>query len=700
MRNRTPLAAAALLTLLCAQPALAQDASQRRFPVALTSDWKFLKNAPPGAETADDKSWETVSVPHTWNARDGEDGGNNYFRGECVYRHPFVITNEQAGRTIYLRFHGVNQRATLYVNGTEVGKHDGGFSTFAFDVTATAHPGQNDLAVRVTNSQDKNVPPWDADFTFFGGIYREVELLLVDPVHISPLDYGSPGVSVTVSNIQQLQANATMRTLVRNASTAPATRIIETTILNAAGQPVSSEQTGVSVEPGKTETVTAAHVIANPHLWNGRKDPYLYTVRVRLIQDGKVLDEVTQPLGVRTFAVDAAKGFLLNGQPYDLHGVNRHQDRIDQGWAISNVEHDEDLAFIKEMGCTAVRLAHYQHAEHFYDLCDRNGIVAWAEIPVVNRLSTSDAFYENARQQYTELIRQNMNHPSIAFWSAGNEVLRNEPNIRGYFSQMNELAHKEDPSRLSALAERAEDPLPGIMDVYGLNEYFGWYTGSSSDLVPWLAKQPPKMAITEYGAGASIYYHSEKPVRMDHSEEYECLYHEAHWGVLSKHPEVWGKFIWNMFDFAVDSRKEGDHAGRNDKGLITYDRKTKKDAFFFYKANWSDEPTLHLTATRFAVRGIQQIPVKIYSNAPEVELFVNGKSLGKKTNTLATFLWENVTLNEGPNAVRAAATINGKQLEDTCSWTYTPGAPAEVDIPQDDTMAAELKKGPPRAPAR
>jgi beta-galactosidase len=379
------------------------------------------------------------------------------------------------------------------------------------------------------------------------------------------------------------------------------------------------------------------------------------------------------------------------------------------------------MALIKEMGCTAIRLAHYQHAPFFYDLCDKEGMIVWAEIPVVDKLGAGAAFTANAKQQYTELIRQNFNHPSIAFWSAGNEVddsgnnfNRNGPTVYPWFKEMSDLGHKEDPSRLTASAWREKFfPPAGTTDVIGLNEYLGWYTGGGpGNLSGWeglenyIANHSDASkggikggwAVTEYGAGASIYFHSEKPIRMDHSEEYQSLLHENTWKVFKQHPEIWGKFVWAMFDFASDSRAEGDHAGINDKGLVTHDRQTKKDAFYFYKAVWSDEPTLYLASKRFTVRGLQQIPVKLYTNAPKASLSVNGVLLGEKTADNGTILWDAVKLKEGKNEVIATGmSRDGKKLEDHCTWTYTPGAPAEVDLPQDARMKQALQSGPPRA---
>ena len=376
------------------------------------------------------------------------------------------------------------------------------------------------------------------------------------------------------------------------------------------------------------------------------------------------------------------------------------------------------MALIKELGCTGIRLAHYQHSQFFYDLCDKEGIIVWAEIPVVDKLGNANStFTENAKQQYTELIRQSFNHPSIAFWSAGNEAdpdggnfNRNGPQVYPWFKDMSDLGHKEDPSRLTASAWREKYfPPAGTTDVIGLNEYLGWYTGGGpgnnsgwEGLETYIANHsdPAKggikgsWAVTEYGAGASIHFHSEKPIRQDHTEEYQALLHENTWKVLNQHPEIWGKFVWSMFDFAVDNRAEGDHAGINDKGLVTHDRQVKKDAFYFYKANWSQEPTLWIASKRFAIRGLEKIPVKVYTNAPKATLTLNGTVIGEQPASNGTILWPDVPLKEGKNEARVSATTpDGKKLEDTATWTYTPGAPAAVYEPQDDRMR---QAGPPR----
>ena len=452
--------------------------------------------------------------------------------------------------------------------------------------------------------------------------------------------------------------------------------------------------------------------VGRPHLWNGRVDPYLYRVEVSVLSadGGAVVDAVAAPLGIRTFSVDAAKGFILNGKPYPLHGVDVHQERQDKGWAISAADEAQDVALIMEMGCTGVRAAHYQHSENFYDLCDRAGLVVWAEVPVVDRLGSSAAFTENARQQYVELIRQNFNHPCICFWSAGNEVdasggnfNKAGPAVYAWFREMAKLGRAEDPSRLTAAAYREKfSPPADVTDVFGLNIYLGWYDASFDDLATYIEKHDQngargKWAVTEYGAGASIYFHSEKPVRMDHTEEYQAIYHEKNWAVLKEHPEIWGKFVWAMFDFASDGRFEGDHAGINDKGLVTHDRLVKKDAFYFYKANWSEEPTVHIASKRFSVRGVESIAVKVYSNAPRVELAVDGVALGEKGNENGTFLWDGVKLRVGENRVVATGIFgDGRRVVDEGVFTYTPGAATEVYVGQDEAMKKALLGGPPR----
>ena len=668
--------------------------------VKTLSSWEFLKGDSREEVGAVMKAaaWEPVKVPHTWNNLDGEDGGNNFAKIACWYRTGLEVTPEMLSKRVVIRFAGANRRAELFVNGRSAGRHVGGFGAFAFDVTSLLHAGENALAVRVSNEADKESPPLSADFTFFGGIYRKVEVMVLDPLHVSAMDFASSGVRVRASEISDASAKVSVRTLVKNDSANGTPALVAVDVRDASGNSVAHAEAPALVGAGQTEAVENALTVDQPHLWNGRKDPYLYSVVVQVKRDGRGVDEVTQPLGIRTFAIDKEKGFMLNGQPYHLHGVNMHHDWIDEGWAISDEQLDEDMAFVKEIGATCIRLAHYQHHPHFYDLCDRAGIVVWTEVPVVNSITSNEAFTQHAEQQERELIRQNWNHPSVCFWSMGNEVGTGGGNPTKLFTEMNAIAHEEDPTRMTTLAFAGKGrEWPGITDTWGKNRYFGWYSGEFADLPRFLQGEGSE-AMSEYGAGSSVFFHSEHPVRMDHTEEYQCLFHEAYWPALKAKSSIWGTYIWVLFDFAADQRKEGDHAGRNDKGLVTYDRKTRKDAFYYYKANWTDEPMVHINSSRFTVRGLERIAVKVYANVPEVELVVNGESVGKRSGENCVFLWDSVGLKEGENKVVARGVKEGKVVEDSCVWTYRVGAPMEVYEGQDETMREELKKGPPRAP--
>jgi len=690
-----------------------------RITIPIVSDWRFYKGqlevAAATGNTTKSADWDSISIPHTWNAIDGQSGGKGYFRGDGWYRRELLIPSHLAGKRFFLKFEGANRRAEIFLNGQRVGAHTGGTEAFIFDISPFANIGPNELVVHVDNKRDPDSAPLQADFTFFGGLYRPAELIAVDPVHISLSDFGSPGVYITTPEIQPDSAKVLVKTLVdQTPGKHNFTTRVEIQILDASGKTVAREISPCPNADGSSEVATTLNV-PSPHLWNGIHDPYLYSVQISVQNAaGELLDSITQPLGIRTIALDREKGFFLNGKSYPLYGVSRHQDRQDKGWAISEQDHLQDMAIIKEMGCTSIRLPHYPHSDFFYTLCDKNGLVVWAEIPVVDRLGSSQAFTDNARQQYAELIKQNFNHPSIAFWSAGNEVDENGsnfnkagPEVYSWFKKMTAYGHELDPSRFTAAAFRERFfPPPDVADVFGLNIYLGWYNNTYDDVEDYLQKHAAngargKFAVTEYGAGGSIYFHSEHPVRMDHSEEYENLYHEHNWNVLKQHPEVWGKYVWNMFDFASNGRSEGDHAGINDKGLVTYDRKVKKDAFYFYKANWSDEPTVYITSRRFTVRGLEFIPVKVYSNAANVTLRVNGRLIGEKTGGNAVFTWESVRLNVGENLVQASAdfpTPDGpRHVTDEVTFTYTPGAPLEVDEPQDAIMRKKYINQPPRA---
>jgi beta-galactosidase len=677
---RSALAVGALVvaTVAGASSALAKPAARRT--IDLDRDWRFLRSDAPGAEAPDfdDRKWSRVNVPHTWNAQDGQDGGGDYYRGVGWYRRRVSIPRAEAGRELYVELDGANLETTLFVNGHEVGHHAGGYARFRFDVTSVAKPGAvNVLAVKVSNAANPSVPPRSADFTFFGGIYRDARLVSVDPVHLDMDSFGSSGVLSFQEGVTKESATVRVRASVSNSD--PAARDADVAVSvrvmsgKDAGTIVSRASAHLTIPAHGTADATLPLQIASPHLWDGVRDPYLYALDVEVTSGGHAVDALTEPLGLRGFDFDAQAGFSLNGARLNLHGVNRHQDRQDKGWALAPRDHDQDMALIRELGANAVRLAHYQHSQYFYDLCDKYGLVVWAEIPVVNSAGTGP-FVDNAKQQLSELIRQSGNHPSIVTWSVANELQHDKSDagaVEPLITALNAHAHAEDPSRPTSLATfyPATDPSTEITDLVGFNRYDGWYVSSIEAFAPGLdvmrARRPQlRLAISEYGAGASPTTHALEPKKMDHSEEYQLLFHEAYWQALASRPFVWGSFVWNMFDFASDGRKEGDHPGRNDKGLVTYDRKVRKDAFYWFKANWSPEPFVHVTGGRFTPRPKGPTDIKVYSNAEKVRLRVGGAPLAEKSAPSHVFVWSGVPLRQGANAVEATAVVGGRTVRD------------------------------------
>lgn len=685
-RVRALLALGALMVL----PTLARPASDGRRIQALNPGWRFLGSDEPRAPQPffDDRNWQPVNLPHTWNAVDGEDGGDNYRRGPGWYRRHLAVDASLAGKRLYLQFDGASLMADVYVNGIHLGTHRGGFARFRFDATEALKVGaDNVIAVRVDNSK-LGFAPTSADFTFFGGLYRDVALLATDPVQVSAMDCGSSGVFVDQQRVSAESADLFVRTELENHETgAKEVEVAFKVMDRVSGQATGAEQfVEVRLDPGARTEVAKALTVARPHLWNGRADPHLYTVRVEIRplgargERGAVCDAVEQPLGLRSFSVDADRGFELNGRYQNLYGFNRHQDWPDRGWVIKADQEAEDMGLIVDIGATAVRTSHYQQSETWYDLCDRSGIVAWTEIPFVNQALDTPEFLENAKQQLRELIRQNYNHPSICFWGVGNET-SGEASDR-VIAALAAVVKEEDPGRLSTYASHHDnaDPRNWHTDVVGFNRYHGWYHGSLPEFAAWLDKTradypKARFALSEYGAGASILQHAENPAKPEargpfHPEEYQGLYHEAYWAALKSRPYVWAKFIWCLHDFASDGRNEGDHPGRNDKGLVTYDRRTKKDAYFFYKANWSRDPVVHITGSRFDPRSVAVTDVKVYSNAPDVELEVNGVPLGSRSDAAGDriFIWHGVTLAPGVNSVVAKAHFGTISATDSCTW--------------------------------
>ena len=672
-----------------------------RTNIVLESGWRFIRQDVAGAQNInfDDSAWSSVNLPHTWNNLDGQDGGNNYYRGIGWYRLRHTVDSFHAGRRLFLKFDGAFSVADVYVNGNHLGQHQGGFAAFVFDATAYMNPGADNLiAVKVNNAFNTNIPPLTADFTFFGGLYRGVHLLSTDPVHISPLNYGSSGVYLKATDVSSNSANLQVTAVISNATALTQTVSVRAVITDAATNIVAVLSNKVMLASALLSNVVNTTSIANPHLWNGLEDPYLYQAFVEVRRDDSVVDVVSQPLGFRSFHVDPNNGFFLNGRHYDLHGVCMHQDWLDRGWAIGDAERSTNFALLKEIGATALRLAHCQHSEETYQLADRSGLVVWSEIPVVNYITEAPAFYANAKQQLREMIRQRYNHPSVFFWGVFNEItLTPGPIATNLVRQLVQVVAEEDSTRPSTAAANSSnnDPTTIYSDLIAFNKYFGWYNGVASDFANWAdtihASLPNRcIGVGEYGAGGSTRQHSENPVQPSHNglfhpEEYQNLYHEIHWQQMKVRPFLWCKFIWNFCDFAADARSEGDTAGRNDKGLITYDRLIRKDAFYWYKANWSADPMVYITGHTFTNRATNAVTARVYANCDSVELFVNDVPQGSRTSTNCIFTWP-VSLLGGSNVVRAVGTKAGSIVSDSLIWIAPVAAPTASIVSPSATI--------------
>lgn len=658
-----------------------------RVDLVLNSGWKFIRQDEANAAAADfnDSNWVILGLPHTWNNLDGQSAVKDYYRGIGWYRKVYRLDERFAGRQCFLKFDGAFSVADVYINGEHLGRHEGGFSAFVFDVTRYLKiGGDNLIAVKVNNASNADLPPLSADFTFFGGLYRDVHLLVADPVQISPLDFGSPGIYLKTTQVSSNSAQLQISAVVSNATPIAQTLMIRSIVVDQATNIVSLLTNEVSIPKSAISNVVTSMVIPKPRLWNGLLDPYLYQTFVEIWRGERVVDVVQQPLGFRYFNVDANKGFFLNGRPYDLHGVCMHQDWQDHGWALTAAHMDTNFMFIKEIGATAVRLSHYQHNDYTYDLADRDGVVLWTEIPLVNRITESPAFYASAKQQLIELIRQHYNHPSVMFWGVFNEItMKAGPSPVNLARQLAELVAKEDPTRPSVSAANSgdEEPSSWCTELNAFNKYFGWYDGKLGGFGPWAdqvhVKFPHRrIGVAEYGAGASMNQHGEEPVRAPahagpyHPQEYQNLYHEAHWQEMQARPFLWCKFVWNMFDFAVSGRNEGDTPGRNDKGLVTYDRQLRKDSFYLYKANWTADPMVYITGHTFTNRLTNSVIAKVYANCDSVELFLNEASQGVRTSDNHIFTWP-VKLSEGKNIIRAIGKKDDVQVNDSLVWSWS-----------------------------
>ena len=591
-----------------------------RHIVSLNVGWAFAKEAE--IVKSFPAAWEKVNLPHTWNASDGQDGGNDYFRGTCQYVKEIKKSDLPEGKQYYLEINGANSSADVYVNGEKLAHHDGGYSTWRVNITS-ALKDTNLIAIAVDNSPNEIVYPQMADFTFYGGLYRNVNLIAVGDSHFDLDYYGGPGIKVTPS-VNGKNAKIEVETFVTGKTEG---QIVEIEIYDKEGRKVV-EGSGLK----------AALDIRDVHLWHGRKDPYLYTAKASLIENDVVIDEVSARFGVRTFRVDPENGFILNGEEYPLRGVSRHQDRWGVGNALLKEHHEEDIALIMEVGATTIRLAHYQHAQEFYDLCDEKGLVIWAEIPYISKHMPTAR--ENTISQMKELVTQNYNHASIVVWGLSNEIGigGSDEDLLENHRILNDLCHEMDKTRLTTLAAvsmcKMDDPYLKIPDVVSYNHYFGWYGGETNMNGPWFDRfhaQNPTIPIgcSEYGCEA-LNWHTSTPMQGDYTEEYQAYYHEELIKQFFSRKYLWATHVWNMFDFGADARCEGGENGQNHKGLVTFDRKYKKDSFYAYKAWLSDDPFVHITSKRYIDRVEDVARVTVYSNLEEVELFANGVSLGKK----------------------------------------------------------------------
>ena len=604
--------------------------------------WGFSKEAVEAPTTMPER-WNWVNLPHTWNNIDGQDGGNDLYRGTAFYAKELEKMDLPKADRYFLEIQGANSSAIVYVNGKKLANHDGGYSTWRVDITDVLED-KNLFVFELDNSANDRVYPQNADFTFYGGLYRNVNIIAVNESHFDLEYYGAPGIKVTPEVVGE-NAKVEVEVLVKNVKENQKLIYI---LKDVEGNIVAQQETPAS------QTVASLE-IENVHLWHGRKDPYLYTAEVYLKSEDEVLDNVSTRFGCRTFEIHPENGFILNGEEYPLRGVSRHQDRWGVGNALLKEHHDEDMDLICEVGATTIRLAHYQHDQYFYDLCDERGMVVWAEIPYISSHMPNGR--ENTISQMKELVAQNYNHPSIVVWGLSNEITiggEDDPDLVENHRILNDLVHEMDKTRLTTIACVSmcsmDNEYVQIPDVVSYNHYFGWYGGDTSQNGPWFdefhAKHPNiPIGCSEYGCEA-LNWHTSNPEQGDYTEEYQAYYHEELIKQFFTRKYMWATHVWNMFDFGADARNEGGENGQNHKGLVTFDRKYKKDSFYAYKAWLSDDPFVHICSKRYVDRVEETTKVTVYSNQPEVELFANGVSLGKQTSPEHFFYFEVPNIGE------------------------------------------------------
>lgn len=623
------------------------------------------------------KNQQHIDLPHTWNAQEVL-AQKPLTRTMGIYDKKFTIDSTYRNKRIFLHFYGANSLAFVFINNKLAGKHYGGYTAFTFEVTNfLKYKGENKIEVQVTNAYNPDIAPLNGDFNVYGGIHRPIDLIVTNQNCITPTDYGSSGVFLTPSKVTEKSANLEIDTrLSLNAPT-----------LNFAIKTIIYNQNHKAIREITTPVITDTQVVQNlsveqPHLWNGVQNPYLYTATVQLLQNEKIVDAVNQPLGFRSYHVHPDSGFYLNGKYLDLHGFGFHEDKAGIASAYLSEDYLNDMALIRNMGANTLRFTHYPHGKAMYDLCDRYGLVVWTEVPFVGGFTNDPAFKAHLTQILKELIRQNYNHPSIMFWGLENEIHIDQDDPLPFLMRLDSLAHQEDPSRLTTIASDIQtSKINKVSDLIAYNRYFGWYGSSFKDLAKWAddthSSEPNKaFAISEYGGGADIQFHEQNPSSANpdgkqHPEEWQTMLHEASWDILSKRPFVWGKYIWCFADFGSATRHEGHTNGMNDKGLVTYDRKVKKDAYYFYKANWNPSPMIYITERRFVKRKTSNTSIKIFTNLGSAELWVNGKSLGQQqADSLKRIVWPTITLQKGVNKimVKAKSKSTNKIFADSCEW--------------------------------
>jgi beta-galactosidase len=635
--------------------------------------------------------WQKIKIPHTWNAYDMQHYQNVFYEGEALYKKEYYGDPSIKDKRVFLRFEGVASVADVYVNRNFAGKHEGGYSAFAIEISDLLKTDKkNEIIVKVSNKSRPDVIPINHTlFGVYGGIYRPVQLIITEKTNISVTDHASHGIYIKQNEISDKLAEIQLTVKVENIRHNSEELTLESNVYESDGKKIKSGKTSkIVVSPQGRQSYTQLIKIKNPRLWQGLEDPYLYKVVTRLIKHGEVIDEVTQPLGIRHFELRAEDGMYLNGKKVPMYGVCRHQDWWKLGSALENKHHDTDLEIIKELGATTIRLAHYQQSEYFYSKCDSIGFLVWAEIPFVNRVSTHES--GNAKQQLVELIRQNFNHPSIFIWGLHNEVYEPTTYTSALTSELHDLAKTEDPDRYTVSVNGYGDPGHPVnmnADVLGINRYFGWYEKKIQDMQNWIEdvqnKYPGyKMMLAEYGAEANVDQQQEEvgdvgdccgPTK-NYNETFATKFHELQWGYIKNSPYLLASYVWNTFDFATPVSYQGGVPARNMKGLVTFDRKIKKDPFYWYKANWSKEPVLYITQRRVQERQNKKTQVTVYSNLGKPTLIVNDNILEdfKQGTTPVHYIFEDVALLEGENSIIAKVESQGVLYEDSVKWVYNP----------------------------